>query len=197
MHILVATDIHGTDDTLRRQLALLGSPVSIVSPWPGDGRPFATEQQAVQAFHRDDGLAAFERSIAAAAGDAPCFYIGFSVGAAALWRHVAGTRCHPGSRAFLYYGSRIRDARHLLPRCPTTLYFAAHEPSFEPAVLARELAASGADCHVLDGTHHGFMNAASPHFRPDIADAHLSMLRRCMDSQRQALASGPGAGSPR
>lgn len=175
MQIIVATDIHGVHDGLRAQLAVLGQPV-IVSPWPGEGNPFANEQEAATAFHQQDGLSSYERRIAEVARGEPSVLIGFSVGATSLWRYVASPHCTAASLAFLYYGSRIRDYRTLVPRCQTSVYFAEHEISFKPESLVDDLGQSGVMCSVLAGTYHGFMNPASHHFRSDIANEHLRML---------------------
>ncbi len=175
MRIIVASDIHGVNDKLRAQFAILGQPI-IVSPWPGDGRPFATEQNAVDAFYRQDGLAAYEKKIAEAANGEAALLVGFSVGATSLWRYVASLKCNTKSRAVLYYGSRIRDYPELRPRCATSVIFASHEPSFDPQSLALSIRNSGTQCSVIDGTQHGFMNPCSTHYRADIAQEHLSML---------------------
>ena len=109
MKIVVASDIHGINASLRSLLAVLGDPV-ILSPWPEDGCPFASEEDAVHAFHAKNGLRSYAQKIADVVEDQPAFLIGFSVGATSLWRYIASQRCHVQSRAFLYYGSRIRDA---------------------------------------------------------------------------------------
>lgn len=175
MEILVATDIHGCTNALRAQLSTLGEPI-IASPWSGDGRPYANEQQAVAAFHENDGLSVYERKIAELVDGRAVFLIGFSVGATTLWRYVASAQCNPGCRAVLYYGSRIRDFVGLRPRCPTSLVFAEHEASFDPATIVPALARSDVDCTVMRGTRHGFMNPASPNYRADIARDQLERL---------------------
>lgn len=183
MQIIVATDIHGTHEQLRSQLAALGEAI-VVSPWSDDGKPFATEREAVSHFHQQDGLAFYEKKIAEVTGGKPSVLIGFSVGATSLWRYVASPQCNADSLAFLYYGSRIRDYEKLVPRCPTTAFFAENEPSFNPANLAEALSRSGAQCMVLPGTHHGFMNPTSIHYRADIAEEQFRLLRAKI-SQRQ------------
>lgn len=175
MKVIVASDIHGVHDQLRQQLAALGQPI-IISPWPGEGRPHATEQDAVAAFHLHDGLTSYEQKIAAAADGEPVMLIGFSVGATSAWRYVASPHCNPNSRAILYDGSRIRDHVALVPRCPATLFFAEHEASFNPEAVAESVRKPGVHCTVVSGTHHGFMNPASKNFRPDIAQEHVNML---------------------
>lgn len=186
MRVIVASDIHGTHASLRSQLAVLGKP-TIVSPWPGEGHPFATEQDAVSEFHRRDGLSSYEQKIAATVNGEEALLIGFSVGATSLWRYVASARCHPNSRATLYYGSRIRDCSELVPRCPTSVFFAEYEPSFDPHGVAPSIRESGAFCAVLSGTHHGFMSAASSHYRADIAAEHFRRLASGVHPQCQGL----------
>lgn len=177
MRIVVASDIHGIHDPLRVQLAILGEPI-IISPWSGEGCPYATEQAAVSEFHRQDGLSSYEQKIAEAVNGEAALLIGFSVGATSLWRYVSGAQCNSNSRAFLYYGSRIRDYLELTPRCPTSVLFAEHESSFHPESVAISVRKSGALCSVISGTHHGFMSPLSSHYRPDIAQEHLSMFLR-------------------
>jgi len=183
MRVIVASDIHGTHDQLRSQLAILGQ-LTIVSPWAGEGKPFETERDAVTEFHRRDGLASYEQKIAEAVNGENAILIGFSVGATSLWRYVASTQCSPKSQAILYYGSRIRDCVELVPRCPTTVFFAEHEPSFDSKSVVASVRKSGAICSIIDGTSHGFMSSTSSHYRADIAQEHFRLLSRVV--QRRA-----------
>ena len=185
MKIVIATDIHGTNAALRAQLATLGDPI-IISPWPVDGRPYSTEQEAVSEFHRQDGLSAYERKIADIVDDQAACLVGFSVGASSLWRYVSSPRCNPGSCAFLYYGSRIREHATLVPRCRTSLIFAEHETSFDPLSIASALALNGVQCDLIGGTYHGFMNPASIHFHPDIARDQFERIRAAFAAHRSA-----------
>ncbi|MBV8123323.1 MAG: hypothetical protein JO370_04485 [Paucibacter sp.] len=175
MRIVVASDIHGVHDQLRSQLAILGQP-TIVSPWPGEGHSFASEKDAATEFHLRDGLASHEQKIAEAVNGENAVLIGFSVGATSLWRYVSSIRCNPKSRAILYYGSRIRDCVELVPRCPTTVFLAEHEPSFDPKSVVASIRKSGAICSIIAGTGHGFMSSTSKHYRPDIANEHFRLL---------------------
>ena len=175
MRVIVASDIHGVHDQLRSQLAVLGEP-TIISPWPGEGHPFASEQEAVAEFHLQDGLSLYEQKIAATVKGEDAVLLGFSVGATSLWRYVASDQCNPSSRATLYYGSRIRDCAELVPRCSTSVFFAEHEPSFNPQTVAALVRKSGAFCSVVSGTYHGFMSSTSNRYRPDIALEHLRIM---------------------
>jgi dienelactone hydrolase len=166
--IVIATDIHGISHAVRTQWRSLGEDITLVSPWDGDGCPHVSEEAAVLAFHAQNGLLAFADKIAQAANQRPALLVGFSVGATSMWLHAGSPRCHPQSRALLYYGSRIRDHLAVIPRCAVSLVFAEHEPSFEPATLVAQLSQAGVDASIVPGTWHGFMNPGSPHHRADL-----------------------------
>lgn len=169
MNILIATDIHGINDRLRAMLHTLGDDITFLSPWPGEGSPYKEEQEAVAAFQANHGMEHYQQRIATAAGDAPAIFIGFSVGATALWLHTASPLCHPHSHAHLYYGSRIRDHQERIPRCQTKLVFAEQEASFQPASILAKLTHPHVQCSIIEGTRHGFMNPLAPNF----SDAHM------------------------
>ena len=178
MHTLIACDIHGLTPAVRQLFAPLGEALTFLSPWDGEGCPYASEAEAVQAFHAQDGLRRYGETIARAVQGEAVFLVGLSVGASSVWQYLASPACSPGSEAVLYYGSRIRDHRALRPRCATELVFAAREASFDPQALAAELKGHVAACSVLPGTAHGFMNPASPHFQPALAASEVARLRR-------------------
>jgi dienelactone hydrolase len=178
--IIIATDIHGTSDAIRSQWRHLGAGITWVSPWDGDGCPHPSEAAAVQAFHAQSGLQAYADKIARAAHQRPALLIGFSVGATSMWLHAGSPRCHPQSRAMLYYGSRIRDHLAVKPRCPVSLVFAEHEASFEPASLVAQLQHAGVNASMVANTSHGFMNPGSRHHRADLMPAQLAHLRQWM-----------------
>lgn len=177
--LIIATDIHGLQPSLRDLLAPLGN-ATWLSPWPGEGHPHESEQAAVAAFHARHGLRTYSEQIARAMVGAPVFIVGFSVGASSAWQAIASNACHPHSRAVLYYGSRIRDALSLRPQCPTHLVWAEHEHTFQPDALFPALAATGAHCTLQLGTHHGFMNPYSPHFQPEQAKAQVIALQQAL-----------------
>jgi dienelactone hydrolase len=167
--IIIATDIHGISDATRMQWRSLGEDLTLVSPWEGDGCPHPSEEAAVQAFHAQSGLLAFADKIAQAAKQRPALLVGFSMGATSMWLHAGSPRCHPQSRARLYYGSRIRDHLAVKPCCAVSLVFAEHEPSFEPVTLVAQLSEAGVDASIVPATWHGFMNPGSLHHRADLA----------------------------
>jgi dienelactone hydrolase len=177
MRIIVATDIHGINDRLRALFQDFGDDIKFLSPWETEGCPFKTEQEAVTAFHAENGLMAYQQKIAEASGSAPVLLIGFSVGAASMWLYAASENCHPDSYAQLIYGSRIRDYLSIVPRCKTSLIFAERESSFNPTTLAAKLASTQVECSVIKETHHGFMNPHSPHFDEALTQQQLAHIK--------------------
>lgn len=176
MKTIVAADIHGVSAALRSLLGPFVGEAIFVSPWDGDGCPFASEQQAHAALLAKNGIASYADKISAAAGDEPSFIIAFSVGASAAWLHAASGRGHPASQAMLFYGSRIRDYAALTPCFSVTAVFAESEASFSPAWLAQRIASERVQICVEAGTRHGFMNPCSPNYAPARCSVQLRKL---------------------
>lgn len=165
--LLLAADVFGATDDLRRFAAALAADAMVISPH-ADGRVFADEAQGYAAFIQGGGVAAYAERLAQNLATRPAFdlAVGFSAGASALWLCLGDpdrrARFAEPRRATLYYGSRIRDAAHLRPRAAARLVFAEREASFDPKPLAATLRAAGLDATVIDGSAHGFMNPLSP-----------------------------------
>ena len=176
MRTIIAADIHGLNAPLRALLAPLGGDAIWVSPWDGEGCPYASESQAHAAFIAARGFASYAARIAQAAADEPAFIVAFSVGASAAWLHAASDRAHPHSVATLFYGSRIRDYASLVPRFDVTAVFAENEASFRPAELARRIAGERVRTRLEAGSAHGFMNPCSAHYDAALAAAYLERL---------------------
>lgn len=177
MNIIIATDIHGINDQLRHLFHTLGDELIFLSPWDSVSSPYSNEQEAVAAFQADHGLEKYQQKIAQQAGKSPALLIGFSVGATALWRHIASDHYHPQSQAYLYYGSRIRDHQNLIPRCQTKVIFAEHEASFKPADILANITHPHVACSIISDTRHGFMNPHSANFREELARREVDYLR--------------------
>ncbi len=165
--LLVAADVFGATDDMRRFTASLTADAMVVSPHAA-GRVFDDETQGYAAFIGSGGVAAYAERLARTLAARPAFdlAVGFSAGASALWLCLGDPDLRPRiatpKRAALYYGSRIRDAAHLRPCVATRLVFAEREASFDPVPLAATLRAAGLDATVIDGSAHGFMNPLSP-----------------------------------
>lgn len=184
MSIIIATDIHGITAPLRELFSHVDDEISFLSPWETEESPYTNEQEAVAAFQAQHGLQRYQEKIADAAANAPALLIGFSVGATAMWLHIASEHCHPASRACLYYGSRIRDHQHCVPRCPSTVIFAEHEFSFQPQSIIANISHPHVQCSIIPATRHGFMNPCSASFDQDITQQQLQYLNSllCMSN---------------
>lgn len=188
MQIIIATDIHGVTDGVRALFENFDQhPLRFLSPWDRDENPYPTEQEAVKAFHAEQGLLRYQQKIAKVAGGAPALLIGFSVGASALWHYASSDECHGDSRAVMYYGSRIRDHLTLVPRCKSSLIFAEHESAFAPHLIVDQLRSMDRDCTLIAGTAHGFMNPHSPHFDSQETRRQLDYLRAISQSLSPSL----------
>lgn len=175
--LLVAADIYGVTPALRALAADLGGEAEFLSPWEGEGSPFATEQASHAAFVAGPGLEAYVERIALAAAGKPVTLVGFSVGATAAWLFAAGRHCDPESRLVLFYGSRIRHYLDLRPRCRVEAIFAEHEAAFDPRAVAAAIASETVRTEVVAGASHGFMNALSPGYDTVLAKRCIATLQ--------------------
>ncbi|MDO5091163.1 MAG: hypothetical protein Q4D61_06415 [Cardiobacteriaceae bacterium] len=184
MQCLVATDIHGITPALRTLLAPLGV-IQYLSPWDNQPPPSADETQNAAAFHAANGLHAYAARINTALRQRPTLLIAFSVGAASAWHAIASAHCATHHLAILYYGSRIRDALHLVPRCPVHLRFAERESAFRPQDLLPALnTTANTRATLLPGTQHGFMNPQHPAYNPTLAKREIRWLQHCRQQQK-------------
>jgi dienelactone hydrolase len=180
MNSIVASDIYGITPELRALARSLGEGAILLSPWAGDGCPYASEAQAHAAFVAADGLAAYADKLSAAAGSSPVFLVGFSVGATAAWLYAAQQCTHAQSRALLYYGSRIRFYTALKPSFPVRAFFAEHEAAFAPADIVPLIASNTVAVQIVPGSSHGFMNPRSPGFSDILYKEHTTILRHAV-----------------
>lgn len=176
MRTLIAADIHGVTPELRSLIDPIVSAAVYLSPWDGDGCPFANEQEAASVFISQHGIESYAEKIAVMAKQEPVYIIGFSVGASAAWLYATSDNCNPDSAATLFYGSRIRDYASLVPRISITAIFAETEASFSSAQIASRITRDNVRTVVEPGTFHGFMNPRSAHFAPAHCSAHLQKL---------------------
>lgn len=169
--ILLATDIFGETGPVREFAAHFGEwgyGSAIVSPYAG-ACAFTDEEEAYAYFLQRGGVAPYAEKIRARlrelTGALVC--IGFSAGAAALWRALAASEAGDVETAILFYGSQIRAASALQPRCPTLLVFPAEEAHFSvPELIDRLQGRSGVYCTTVPWLH-GYMNSLSVHFDRD------------------------------
>lgn len=184
--ILLATDIFGETGPVRELAARLegrGHGVGIVGPYP-EACAFGDEQEAYAFFLGQGGVAPYAERIRArlaeeAAG--PLVGIGFSAGAAALWRALAGPGGACVETAILFYGSQIRNDAELQPRCDTLLVFPAEEPHFSVAGLVGRLRGRPQVRCATVPWSHGYLNRLSRNFNREGYQRTLAWLDELLD----------------
>lgn len=89
------------------------------------------------------------------------FLLGYSIGATIAWMCSDEESMCDGIIG--YYGSRIRDFKDIIPKCPTLLIFSNEEKSFNVNQLADILKKKNVDIHILSGKH-GFSDPFSKNY---------------------------------
>jgi len=167
--ILLVTDIFGDSEQLRETLCRIGVNALVVSPY-SEYRSFGNEAEAYQAFLAAGGLDAYYRHLLQTIVQHPKdefkLMVGFSAGAAALWRYVSSEHAVDLAEdlvAWLYYGGQIRHELALMPKVSTVLRWSLetqfdvwqchqamqHKPRVDSSVLPYQ---------------HGFINPQSKGF---------------------------------
>lgn len=179
MNNVIVTDIFGRTPALETLARDIGSVAAIIDPYDKASMNFAAEPLAYEYFMTHVGIFAYKQLIAARLAESARIdlLIGFSVGAAAIWR-ISGS-LSPGkiARAVCFYGSQIRHATDMAPRIPTDHILPRKEPGFDINGLAEIL--SGKKNVSVHKTPflHGFMNRLSPNFSQTGYDVWLNRLR--------------------
>jgi dienelactone hydrolase len=168
MRIVLATEIHGRSahvETLAARLSAHGR-VEIVDPYEGKPQAFAGEAEAYAAFLAGGGHAAYAEHLAGALKKSgpDTFLLGFSAGAGAAWLAAADPALPRPLGLIGFYGSRIREAPELTPRCPAVLVWPVREEHFDVDALAARLARTPGVTCLRTPYGHGFMNPLSLNF---------------------------------
>lgn len=170
MHeILLVTDIFGDSPQLRETLSTIGLKATIISPY-SEYRIFADESQAYQAFLAAGGLDAYYHNLLQALklhrADSLKLMIGFSAGAAALWRFICSehaTSTDKECQAWLYYGGQIRDELSLQPQLNTVIRWSL-ETQFDVWQCHHAMQNKALVDSAVLPYQHGFINPQSKGF---------------------------------
>jgi dienelactone hydrolase len=132
--ILIATDVFGITPAVQSLVRQLSVNALIVSPFQDTERQFRSEQDAYQAFIAEGGVARYTEKLDTILQQQTglTHAIGFSAGASALWISSQHEFVRSLQNMVLFYGSRIRDYREVLPVCPVRLIFAEQEAALIP-----------------------------------------------------------------
>lgn len=189
MQILLTTDIFGETGHVGEIAARLqerGHIVKILSPY-AEPRSFGYEDEAYAFFTRECGVEAYAEKIRETLREmvGPLICLGFSAGAAALWKALACPEAGCAEMAILFYGGQIRAAAELQPLCETLLVFPAEEPHFSVADLIDRLQGRPDIFCTKVPWLHGYMNRLSGNFDQEGSRRTLAWLDELLDQPRR------------
>lgn len=100
------------------------------------------------------------------------FLLGFSIGATIAW--ICSDANNMCDGVIGYYGSRIRDYKSVVPKCPVILIYPKEEKSFNIKMLVDNIRNyENVDAYILDGKH-GFSDAFSMSY---LKESHEKSIR--------------------
>jgi dienelactone hydrolase len=103
---------------------------------------------------------------------------GYSSDATIAWRCSALGVC---DGVIGYYGSRIRDYREIVPKCPVLVIFAEQEPSFAPHDLVLTPEQQKNTSMVIFAGEHGFCDRFSSHYNSESFIKAQMLTNTCIE----------------
>ncbi len=191
MAIILVSDIFGKTPALVELAEELNAEL-IIDPYCGIDMGFNSEADAYAYFIEHIGFDAYFTLLTEAinsigltpltqAVNTPITLIGFSVGAAAIWRLSAlNPTVNPKvkvNNAICYYGSQIRNFTELEPRFNVKLIFPKSEPHFDVLALQNCLKTKPKVEIVNSEYFHGFMNLYSTNYVQSAYIEQVNLLR--------------------
>lgn len=183
MNKIIVTDIFGLTPALLR-LAKAIKAETIVDPYGGNVMSFTNETQAYEYFTTHIGLDAYVAvlsNLVKTCTDEKVL-VGFSVGAAAIWKLsalISAKKAKTITHAICYYGSQIRHMNQVSPKFQVRVVLPASEPHFDVVALSQTLALQSKVSITHVDYLHGFMNELSTHFNLSGYEEHLALLQSC------------------
>ncbi len=177
MKVIIASDIFGINDHLRdlsKQIEACQLTTELISPHDAQTN-WLDEPSAYQAFQQAGGVSAYTKQLLQLNISNQDVVLGFSAGAAALWKCLADQQLSCAHMVG-FYPSQIRHYLNPIPSCAVTLVFPAVEPHFDVNATINTLSkASNISC--IQAPHnHGFMNPASANHVAQAAEAYTNWL---------------------
>ncbi|WP_019027736.1 hypothetical protein [Colwellia piezophila] len=178
MSIILISDIFGLTPALLKLKDELAA-TTIVDPYQGEYMDFDTEAEAYACFTSTVGLDSYVTAIGKvlASLDSKVTLIGFSVGAAAIWRLSVNNENNNIKQAFCFYGSQIRNFSKIEPCFEIHLVFPKTESHFDVWALNNTLAKKPNVFTSQVEYLHGFMNYYSDNFNQVGYNKYLAKLR--------------------
>ena len=164
---------------------MLSSSVEIFDPYHSEIINFRDEKKAYDYFTSEVGLDKYTQALVEHINECcdPLYLIGFSVGAAAIWNvstHEVGRKV---LMATCFYGSQIRNYKHVKPRFQIDLVFPVSEHHFSVNELIAELSGTDKVSSRQVSFLHGFMNKHSENFDQTGYEQEILLLRENVISQ--------------
>ncbi len=165
MSIVLVSDIFGITPALLAISKKLGA-CSIVDPYNGQKMEFDSEADAYSYFIENVGLDRYFSTLLTTATsiDEQTTLIGFSVGAAVIWRLSERKDMTQIKQAFCFYGSQIRNFSQVEPCFKVKLLFPKSEEHFDVVSLQKTLNKKANVEAIKVDYLHGFMNYHSNNY---------------------------------
>ena len=178
MQNLIVSDIFGRTAALEKIAAQLPGPTDIFDPYGSKYMDFENEAQAYAVFTSEVGLGNYVERLRQRIQTftTELNLIGFSVGAAAIWRLSSQTEITNVFAATCFYGAQIRHDRDIQPKFPVQLIMAATEPHFSVAELIDDLRDRQNLKIEQSSFYHGFMNSHSKNYDHNGYRQYLQLL---------------------
>jgi len=177
MSIILVSDVFGVTPALLAISEKLGECI-IVDPYNGQMMAFQNEAEAYSFFVETIGLDNYLSRLVALVETIkqPTRLIGFSVGAAIIWRLSENEDNPLIKQATCFYGSQIRNFTEIMPNFAIKLVFPHSEPHFDVEELQRKLTNKDNVETIRVKYLHGFMNYHSSNYNKAGCSEHIDLL---------------------
>lgn len=185
MAIVLVSDIFGKTPALI-ELAHALNAEFIVDPYKGVDMAFTNETDAYAYFIQHVGIETYLGHLTEhittilKQHKSELSLVGFSVGAAAIWRLSANDTSNKINQAFCFYGSQIRNYTEISPHFPVTVIFPKSEPHFDVSSLQQIIATKKQVTVVQSSCFHGFMNKQSSNYNQEEYSQQVHQLRHLL-----------------
>jgi dienelactone hydrolase len=168
-NLVFVTDIFGESTWIDSLAVLTAKQVQsqVISPYTFR-QNFKSETESYQAFTQAGGMEAYVIKVEAMLSTMPkkdTLFIGFSAGAAALWKVLADKESQFSKCHFVgFYPGQIRHYLDLEPKIETSLIFPKNEQHFELMPVISALIGKANTLIWQNDLQHGYVNPSSDNF---------------------------------
>ena len=167
--IILVTDIFGESHWTDNFKAHVSHQAKVFILTPYSSRmTFAGENEAYKAFIEEGGMDAYIDKVASSLININCtntVFLGFSAGAAALWKVLSTEKSETGDNHFIgFYPGQIRHFLDVAPKCRCSLIFPSKEAHFDLQSVINQLQNSVNGKIWQNELEHGFINPDSNNF---------------------------------